>query len=123
MQHSMGLLAEWRVPLWEACTRPIPRPLLASLVAKSASRAALQSRGEDPQLKGVITLSSWRRICRRTTSIYIDWVLVARLVGGASQNHLRYMETLNRFGFEIASQAKRSGGRCRLVLGIAGLFA
>eukprot|EP00439_Symbiodinium_sp_Y106_P064689 s2885_g10.t1 len=84
MQHSMGLLAEWRVPLWEACTR------------------------EDPQLKGVITLSSWRRICRRTTSIYIDWVLVARLVGGASQNHLRYMETLNRFGFEIASQVVES---------------
>lgn len=84
MQHSMGLLAEWRVPLWEACTR------------------------EDPQLKGVITLSSWRRICRSTTSIYIDWILVARLVGGASQNHLRYMDTLNRFGFEIASQVVES---------------
>ena len=106
MQHSMGLLAEWRVPLWEACTRAVPSPLVSwKLVAKTA-----HARGEDPQLKGVITLSSWRRICRSTTSIYIDWILVARLVGGASQNHLRYMDTLNRFGFEIASQAKRSGG-------------
>ncbi|CAE7559605.1 ppt1 [Symbiodinium natans] len=84
LQHAMGLLAEWRVPLWEACTR------------------------EDPKLTGVIPLYSWRRICRSTTKIYIDWVLVARLVGGASQNNLRYMETLNRFGFEIASQVVES---------------
>ncbi|CAJ1451781.1 unnamed protein product [Effrenium voratum] len=85
LQQSMGLLAEWRVPLWEACTR------------------------EDPSLKGVISLSSWRRVCRNTTKIYaIDWVLLARLVGGASVNNIRYMQTLNRFGFKIASQVVES---------------
>eukprot|EP00438_Fugacium_kawagutii_P025540 Skav222805 [mRNA] locus=scaffold1444:29099:34037:+ [translate_table: standard] len=81
LQQSMGLLAEWRLPLWQACVR------------------------EDPQLKGVISLLSWKRICRNTTNLELDWILVARLVGGASVNNLRYMETLNRFGFKIASQA------------------
>ena len=61
--------------------------------------------GEDPQLMGVISLSSWKRICKNTTKLALDWILLARLVGGASINNLRYMETLNRFGFKIASQA------------------
>ena len=61
--------------------------------------------GEDPHLKGVISLSSWKRICKSTTKLAIDWILLARLVGGASINNIRYMETLNRFGFKIASQA------------------
>lgn len=65
-------------------------------------------RGEDPQLKGVISLSSWRRICRNTTNLELDWILLARLVGGASVNNLRYMETLNRFAFKIASQAPQA---------------
>lgn len=84
LQQSMGLLAEWREPLWRACIR------------------------EDPQLKGVISLSSWKRICKNTTKLALDWILLARLVGGASINNLRYMETLNRFGFKIASQVVES---------------
>ena len=64
--------------------------------------------GEDPQLKGVISLSCWKRICKSTTNLSLDWILLARLVGGASINNLRYMETLNRFGFKIASQARNA---------------
>lgn len=64
-------------------------------------------QGEDPQLTGVISLSAWKRICKKTTNLpSIDWILLARLVGGASVNNIRYMETLNRFAFKIASQAR-----------------
>jgi len=85
LQQSMGLLAEWRVPLWQACVC------------------------EDPQLTGVISLSAWKRICKKTTNLpSIDWILLARLVGGASVNNIRYMETLNRFAFKIASQVVES---------------
>lgn len=52
----------------------------------------------------MLSLSRWQRLCRDVTATKLDWVLLARLVGGASRNHLRYMETLNRFSFKIASQ-------------------
>ena len=76
----------------------------------------LMSPGEDPQLKGVISLSSWKRICKNTTKLALDWILLARLVGGASINNLRYMETLNRFGFKIASQAGNTLETCCIML-------
>merc|ERR1711988_2024098 len=33
----------------------------------------------------------------------VNWALVARLLGGATTNTVRYMDILNRFSFRIAS--------------------
>eukprot|EP00928_Gymnodinium_smaydae_P036611 TRINITY_DN25564_c0_g1_i1.p1 TRINITY_DN25564_c0_g1~~TRINITY_DN25564_c0_g1_i1.p1 ORF type:complete len:921 (-),score=111.40 TRINITY_DN25564_c0_g1_i1:15-2738(-) len=85
LQQVMGLLAEFRKPLWEACT------------------------SKDRALKGFVNLGTWTKICTNTTRIRgVDWALVARLVGGTTRNNVRYMDTLNRFGFKIASKVVAS---------------
>eukprot|EP00927_Polykrikos_kofoidii_P002697 TRINITY_DN11078_c0_g2_i1.p1 TRINITY_DN11078_c0_g2~~TRINITY_DN11078_c0_g2_i1.p1 ORF type:complete len:941 (-),score=143.19 TRINITY_DN11078_c0_g2_i1:18-2840(-) len=81
LQQARGLLVEFRSPLWEACS------------------------AKDIHCDGRVPLTTWTRLCIRITRMYaVDWVLVARLVGGATKTSVEYMVTLNRFGFCIESK-------------------
>eukprot|EP00927_Polykrikos_kofoidii_P002696 TRINITY_DN11078_c0_g1_i1.p1 TRINITY_DN11078_c0_g1~~TRINITY_DN11078_c0_g1_i1.p1 ORF type:complete len:944 (-),score=154.95 TRINITY_DN11078_c0_g1_i1:28-2859(-) len=80
LRQARGLLVEFRSPLWEACS------------------------ANDIHCDGRVPLTTWTRLCIRITRMYaVDWVLVARLVGGATKTSVEYMVTLNRFGFRIES--------------------